>query len=234
MGLPIRRGSCARRISAACPVLVLLVVFLNVIGSSAAWNGDVPRRPRGLPAREECGADIDMDIFIDPLCPDCKAAWPTVKRLLTVYTKEELSIHIHFLPLPFHHFSYFVCQATVAAARLNDSAVFPWLQTIYRYQDFFSTEATFAETTESVLERLVGLAPHAGLDKNQFNSAFNNPEVDLETRLAFKYSCSRGITGTPTFLVNGVEVGSGDWGIKEWKELLDPLTRREKGGSQYL
>ncbi|GBG71972.1 hypothetical protein CBR_g10910 [Chara braunii] len=233
MGQAIQRGRCSRPLSAARPMFLLFVVFLNLIGSSGAWNGEVPRRPRGFPARAECGADVDMDIFIDPLCPDCKAAWPTVKRLLNVYSTEELSIHIQLLPLPFHHYSYYACQATVAAARLNSSAVFPWLQTIFRYQDYFSTEATFAETTESVLERLVGLAPHAGLDTKQFSSAFYDSEVDLDTRLAFKYSCSRGMMGTPSFLVNGVEAGSGDWSIKEWKELLDPLMRR-KGDSQYV
>ena len=39
-----------------------------------------------------------------------------------------------------------------------------------------------------------------------------------------QFGCSRGIVGTPTFTVNGVQVDADSgWSIYDWRELLDPL-----------
>ena len=45
---------------------------------------------------------------------------------------------------------------------------------------------------------------------------FGSP-IFHETRYSWKYGCSRGISGAPIYLANGVVVdGSEAWGVKEW------------------
>jgi hypothetical protein len=42
-----------------------------------------------------------------------------------------------------------------------------------------------------------------------------------------KYGSSRGVVGTPTYLVNGVAVAGADesWSVDDWRKVFDPLLR---------
>lgn len=48
-----------------------------------------------------------------------------------------------------------------------------------------------------------------------------------ELLCAMQYGCSRGVVGTPTYLVNGVTVGGADesWSVNEWAKVFDPLVK---------
>jgi len=55
-------------------------------------------------------------------------------------------------------------------------------------------------------------------------SGLNDPNQDWNTRVSWKYSCSRAITGTPQFLINGVFINaSPSWSLSDWQSILDPL-----------
>lgn len=55
---------------------------------------------------------------------------------------------------------------------------------------------------------------------------FNLPDQQ-EMLWAVQYGCSRGVVGTPTYLVNGVTVGGADesWSVNEWVKVFDPLVK---------
>ena len=39
-----------------------------------------------------------------------------------------------------------------------------------------------------------------------------------------RYGCSRGITGTPTFLLNGVYISAdSSWALSDWQSVIDPI-----------
>ena len=53
---------------------------------------------------------------------------------------------------------------------------------------------------------------------------FSDPVVSMDARYAWKYAASRGMTGTPQFLVNGVHVPTAaDFSVTEWKMFLNEL-----------
>lgn len=55
-------------------------------------------------------------------------------------------------------------------------------------------------------------------------SGYGGTAMDGQTRTAWKYACSRGVTGTPIFFVNGVPVeANAEWTVKQWVNLIDPL-----------
>jgi hypothetical protein len=45
--------------------------------------------------------------------------------------------------------------------------------------------------------------------------------------VGLKYGSSRGVVGTPTYLVNGVAVAGADesWSVDDWRKVFDPLLR---------
>ena len=47
---------------------------------------------------------------------------------------------------------------------------------------------------------------------------------DGAARASWKYGASRGVTGTPTFLLNGVVAdATPSWTLDDWTKVIDPL-----------
>ncbi|KAL2651865.1 hypothetical protein R1flu_019993 [Riccia fluitans] len=166
---------------------------------------------------------VILEGFIDPLCIDCKTAWPTVAKVVEAYGPR-LSFVVHPFPVPFHHNAFFSARALHIAASLNSSSVFTLLELIFKKQASFLNDATNDETPASVVSRFVDLAAEIGLPADKFARGYTNPATDQATRISFKYGCARYVTSTPTFLVNGIQVAADEtWTFEEWTELLDPL-----------
>ncbi|XP_053375319.1 uncharacterized protein LOC128545986 [Mercenaria mercenaria] len=63
-----------------------------------------------------------------------------------------------------------------------------------------------------------------GVDAAKFQEMMKSDDIETATRAAWKYSCSRAIAGTPTFLVNDVLVAADPtWTLNDWKQVIDPL-----------
>lgn len=54
-------------------------------------------------------------------------------------------------------------------------------------------------------------------------SGFSDSLVVENARYAWKYAASRGITGTPQFIINGVQVTQPPDGKDAWKEFINKL-----------
>ncbi|CAN1315151.1 hypothetical protein LINPERPRIM_LOCUS29607 [Linum perenne] len=65
---------------------------------------------------------------------------------------------------------------------------------------------------------------------NPLESGFNDSKTDIKTRVSFKFSASRGIYGTPSFLVNGFAVpdNGSPLDFNGWKKIIDPLIVKNK------
>jgi hypothetical protein len=50
-----------------------------------------------------------------------------------------------------------------------------------------------------------------------------------------QYGCSRGVVGTPTYLVNGVNVAGADdsWSVDDWAKIFDPIVKATGLGMTY-
>ncbi len=47
----------------------------------------------------------------------------------------------------------------------------------------------------------------------------------MNTRISWKYATTRGVSGTPTFFVNDINIPDADstWTLAQWQALIDPL-----------
>ena len=53
---------------------------------------------------------------------------------------------------------------------------------------------------------------------------FTNDKVVTEARYAWKYGCSRGVSGTPFFMINGVlDPNAGGYAVDDWTKMINKL-----------
>jgi hypothetical protein len=80
-------------------------------------------------------------------------------------------------------------------------------------------------SSTQVLQQLAQLANQAtGVSIAGFLAGMQDPNINMNTRISWKYGCSRGVTGTPSFLVNELPVeADATWTLAQWTQLLDPL-----------
>lgn len=176
---------------------------------------------------------IVIEAFLDPLCPDSRDAWPTLKEVIKDYSPL-ISLVAHPFPLPYHDNSYISCRALHIANRLNASATYPLLELFFENQGTFSNARTRDKSRASIINdmaNLVATAVGASL-LPAVKSGFDDPNTDSAERISFKYGCSRGVFGTPYFFVNGFalpDAGSA-LGYQTWKDIIDPLVEKKWNG----
>ena len=53
---------------------------------------------------------------------------------------------------------------------------------------------------------------------------FTDDKVVMEAQYAWKYGCSRGVSGTPLFMINGVlDPNAGSYSVNDWEKVIDKL-----------
>lgn len=64
-------------------------------------------------------------------------------------------------------------------------------------------------------------------------SGYGGTDADSAARVSWKYTCSRTVSGTPMYTLNGVSLGAdSDWSVDDWRKVIDPLVKANaaKGG----
>lgn len=112
-------------------------------------------------------------------------------------------------------------NAAVAARAAQEQGKFwEYHELLYRNQSGgFSTE------------KLLGLADEAGLDVERFEEDLSSP--DRYTRVVaedFREGQERGISGTPTFVING-QVIAGLQPVEVYEDAIERARREAEGGS---
>lgn len=85
-----------------------------------------------------------------------------------------------------------------------------------------------AEQVTAALDRLAVAGQI--LPKGTVTSGLSNRTLNFATRISWKYAVSRGVSGTPGFLLNGVpiiteDVDGGAWNLTQWKDFIDPVLK---------
>ena len=102
--------------------------------------------------------------------------------------------------------------------------MFKLFNLVFKNQAVYSTTASQYLTQTQVIEEYQGMI---GSNMPQYTKAIQTQlqygsQADTEARYAWKYACSRGVSGTPTFLANGVVInGAGNWKADDWRKFLN-------------
>ncbi len=174
-----------------------VVVLLSAPRVEVAYD---PARLRGNPK-----APVMIVEFSDYQCPYCHSVEPTVKELLTKYG-DKVSLSYRDFPLTAIH-SQALISAEASRCALEQGK-------FWEYHDQLFTASKLEK------DDLIGYARNLKLDEKQFDSCLTSEkykgDIDKDTQEGRK----AGVTGTPGFFINGLEI-SGAKPKDEFERVID-------------
>lgn len=172
---------------------LLAVIYASIISAQVP----IPSRPDGYGVGGPADAHVVVEMFLDPLCPGCQAAWPTLLQVIQAYGTK-IHVRIHTFPLPYHTNSFVASQGLHVVANAtsrNLDSIFRYATKIFENQQMWYNDATKSMTMPDVINSLAAFVDKTGLvPKDKFLSGMNSADINEETRISWKYACSRGST----------------------------------------
>ncbi len=171
--------------------------------------------PEGEPARGPAGAPIVMVEFSDYQCPYCRRAEATVERVLREYGDKIRFVYRDY-PLAFHPRAL---PAALAARCAGDQG---------KYWEFHAhlMQGTGDLSDQDLKQR----AQQLGLDPVAFNACYDGRRHEATVQASFQQGSELGVTGTPTFFINGrMLVGAQPY--EEFKQIIEEELQRARAGS---
>jgi len=170
------------------------------------------------PSKGPDDAPVTIIEFSDFQCPFCKRVVPTVQQIVASYPTE---VRFVFRNLPLSNIHPRARAAAEAAACADRQGRF------WDYHDLL-----FANNKALSDADLDGYASQLGLDMPAFRQCVQNRETQSIVDEDFATAESLRITGTPSFLINGIPL-HGAQSFEAFSEIIDEeLARASADGSQ--
>ena len=155
--------------------------------------------------------------FADFECPYCYDSYPTVRRLAVDYPND---IKIIFRDFPNTAIHPDALNASMAASCAFDQGEF------WEYHDWL-----YENQGNLSLENLKLIAGDLGLDTSLFNQCLDSQRYLNEAKNDLQDGIQLGITGTPTFFINGYEI-QGSFPYENFKQIIDEYLKLNGTASQ--
>jgi len=173
----------------------VFVLFAVALAGFVSAQVPIPNRPDGYGVGGPADAHVVIEMFLDLLCPDCKASWPTVLQVVQAYGTR-IHFRIHTFPLPYHTNAFVVAQGLHVIANSTNrdlDAIYRFATKVFENQQMWYNAATSNMTIPQVVESLANYASQTGLvTKEKFLTGMASEDINYETRISWKYTCSRG------------------------------------------
>ena len=163
-------------------------------------------------ARGKADAPVTVIEFSDFECPYCRRAQPTLQAIEKAYGDKVRFVFRHY-PLPFHQQAPKASEAAQCAADQN------------KFWPFH--DALFRDAASLALADLKKLAGTLGLDQAKFDRCLDSDQHKGRIAEDTTIGKNLGITGTPTFFVNGVRL-VGAVPLEEFKKTIDRELKAKK------
>ena len=215
------------------PVSLLALLLLCLMAATATATASAPPSwdpnqqpllkgygfPRGTP-----NAPVWLELHGDLLCIDTLEDWDNViSPLLAHYKEHQVYFIFHPFPLPYHYNAFFAAKAGNAVEALQPGKYLDWVEAVFDEQNSFLKPAA-NKTEPEVIQMFADLAQRRfSIPNDKFYQQFNLDATEMTTRAQWKFSAARGVSGTPTYFVNGVRVLSGNWSTQDWINAIDSL-----------
>jgi len=167
----------------------------------------------GAPSKGPEYAPVTIVKFEDYQCPFCKQIQPTVTELLSRYNGKVRLVHKD-LPLDTIHPQ--ARQAAEAARCADEQGKF------WSYHDILHANSPSASQ-----ENLKSYAKEVGLDVNAFDRCLASGKFKAVVQRDLIDGAQLGVTGTPTFFINGREI-SGNQPLEIFGAIIDEELGRTK------
>ena len=195
----VKPGLVALAVAVVLIVVAVIVVLMNQTSSAPP---DTPDRAAAAQVVRENSHVLDdgrvgavtVVEFLDFECEACGAFYPVVEDLRQRYDGE-ITYVIRYFPLPGHLNSRnaaFAAEAAAQQGRLDDM-----------YRKLFETQSQWGEAQESRADVFRGFAEELGLDMAAYDAAITDPATAARVDLDYNDGQALGVSGTPTFFVDG-------------------------------
>ena len=190
---------------------MLLVLFAVVVGvavvvtkpstepggaQAAGASSSVVRQDSHVLDEAGEGAPVLVE-FLDFECEACLAAYPLVEQVRKEYAGE-LTFVVRYFPIDGHANSMNAAVAVEAAAqqgRFEDM-----------YERMYQTQPEWGEQQESKAPLFRQFAQELGLDMKQYRASLKDPAAAQRIEQSKKDAQTLGVTGTPTFFLDGEKI----------------------------
>lgn len=157
------------------------------------------------PIKGKVGAPITIIEFTDFQCPYCSRAQSTIEKIFSEYP-EKVQLIFKDFPLEFHKQAK---DAHIAAQCANEQGKF------WEYHDIL-----FKNQNQLFLDKLNEYAKQLNLDMEKFSQCVNTRKYEKYVNESIEQAQNLGITGTPTFFVNG-RIVKGAQPFETFKQIIE-------------
>ena len=195
-------------------------VALGACQNGQAGSGAAGEREMGAK-----NAPVTMIEYASTTCVHCSAwdrdVWPAFKK------KYVDSGQVRYIMRPMLTPPYEVASAGFliadCAAGANDAKYFEVVHALFRSQTEMQRTGDFRGT-------LLNVAKSAGMTEQQFQQCITNEKeiVGLQERIE-RYAREDKVEGTPTFIVNGKNIASGEVPLAQLDAAIQPLLKKSGG-----
>jgi protein-disulfide isomerase len=195
--LAIGEGAAAKRVAFVSSPDGKLVVFGDVedvtIDPSKAVMAKI--NLKGEPSRGPANAKVTLVEFSDFQCPFCSKGYTTVETQVLQQYGDKVKFYYKHYPLPFHPWATPGAIAAECAKQQKPEAF--WAV----YKGFFENQKDI--TADNVKEKALSFAANEKIDAAKFTDCFDNKKTADKVKADTAEGSSVGVTGTPSFVING-------------------------------
>jgi len=177
-------------------VSVLGMIFLG--GKSDESSNNISGEPRQVTASDWVRGDITAKVTIieysDFQCPACGAYYPVIKRLEEKFDSQIAVVYRHFPLTQIHQNAELAATAAEAAGRQGK---------FWEMHDLLFENQKIWSANSDAKEIFISYAKQLQLNEEQFVSDLGAKDLREKISSSYKEGVSLGITGTPTFFLNG-------------------------------
>lgn len=149
------------------------------------------------PAHGPKDAAVTIVEFGDLQCPACKAAQPTVTKLMEDEPKARL-VFQNFPLEQLHKWAMLGAKYIDCIGRQNNEAVWKFIPTVYEHQ---------SEITEQNADQMLkGYAKDSGADPGAVAACIPKPETEKHVRDSIALGEKLAVSSTPTFFIDGRKI----------------------------
>jgi protein-disulfide isomerase len=212
-------------------LLLLLLLIININCAVPTVIGPpIPQLNDGLKfGTVAVQPKVIVQVYVDFTCDGSGEVWnEVIIPLLTIVNQKSLPVqfHIHYLPLPYHIAAFETLKAYILVNNIaNQKYTFQFVNETFVNQEPILDVSSYNQAQiqqviyKNYIEKL-----NIPIPKDQFVKSMNARDTWDHGRVIFKLATSSGIFGTPSFVVNGVNVyNAGDFSISDWVDLFQSL-----------
>lgn len=155
-------------------------------------------------------AKVTLVEYSDFECPACAQYEPILKQLLETYEKELRLVYRHYPLVQIHPQALPSAQASEAAHKQGKF----WEM----HEILFDRQSAWSKAEEP-LDLFISYAKELGLDESKFTADMESSDVEEKITADMAGAIGSGITGTPTFFLNGKKISPRSF--DEFKNLID-------------